>query len=439
MEDARSLLVVEPLRWAIALKPRRIALEQVPPVLPFWEKIAEYLRLRGYRCWTGILNAEQFSVPQTRSRAFLIASLDGPVSPPSPTHQRYVAMPKERDHDTLFDPGPRSRIVYPGEEALLPWVSMAEALDWGGDDRVGFPRRAESNTWDADTAPVVEIDGVEYRERDFRDGDEPAFSLTEKARSWRHEVGEKPAGTLCGHHTPRWAYRSGNQEKATVRDAGEPAPTLLFGHRMNEAQFVQRERSGDRSEEGFDPAEMPAQALTSKARSWTVKTGDNSTVSRNPPTTELYERDADDPAPTVTGTTDRWRVTEETPAWAGERPAPTLLSTHRSDVGGLVGRQLPPGEGHHVGGKDWTDGRPATTVGCDDRVSKPGHKGDRRFEPDYVPQMQDAIRISIEEASILQGFPYNYPWQGSRTKQFEQVGNAVPPPLARAVLEALLR
>ena len=83
--DERSLLTVEPLRWALALRPRWIALEQVPAVLGLWELFAELLVRHGYHCATGILSAERFGVPQVRKRAFLIASLDGAgLASPSP-------------------------------------------------------------------------------------------------------------------------------------------------------------------------------------------------------------------------------------------------------------------------------------------------------------------------------------------------------------------
>lgn len=42
-------------------------------------------------------------------------------------------------------------------------------------------------------------------------------------------------------------------------------------------------------------------------------------------------------------------------------------------------------------------------------------------------------RITAEEASVLQGFPIGMNWSGSRSSVFRQIGNAVPPELARAV------
>lgn len=46
--DPRSLLTVEPLRFALALKPRWIALEQVPAVLELWTLFAAMLSAHGY-------------------------------------------------------------------------------------------------------------------------------------------------------------------------------------------------------------------------------------------------------------------------------------------------------------------------------------------------------------------------------------------------------
>ena len=42
-------------------------------------------------------------------------------------------------------------------------------------------------------------------------------------------------------------------------------------------------------------------------------------------------------------------------------------------------------------------------------------------------------RISVREAAALQGFPEDYPWAGPVNSTFRQIGNAVPPPLAREV------
>ena len=85
----------------------------------------------------------------------------------------------------------------------------------------------------------------------------------------------------------------------------------------------------------------------------------------------------------------------------------------------------------------WIRQRPATTVACDPRIVPPGHKRNKDA-PDAPGRSEDAVRVTVAQAAVLQGFPADYPWQGPRTRQFQQVGNAVPPPLARRVLEAAI-
>ncbi len=345
LDDERTGLVLEPLRWVLEAfdrgKPYEwIALEQVPTVLPVWEAMAEILRALGYTVATGNLHAEQYGVPQTRKRAILVARLGAAVDLPTPTHSKY-----HNRHPERLD------------EGVLKWVSMAEALSWGMTHRpyltvaagtaaggqdpqmvggsgarakiaseraagrwidkpwqptdvVGFPRRADAHE-------TVHLDGTDYRARDLRQADKPAFVVTEKARSWN-----------------RWQYVNGNQANAARRDLDQPAPTVHFGARINVVEWHLA---------GAGPA------------------------------------------------------AEKT---AGQKPRPMSDPAHSITTKATA---------------QWVDAtRPVD---------------DRRTTSD---------RVTVEEAAVLQSFPPGYPWQGSRTKQYQQVGNAIPPELAHAVLTSVL-
>lgn len=117
LHDMRTALVLTPLAYIWRDMPKLVALEQVPTVLPVWEACAEVMREWGYEVKVEVLNAEQYGVPQTRKRAILVARRGGPVDLPTPTHSRYYS----RTPDKL-------------DIGVKKWVSMAEALGWGGDE-----------------------------------------------------------------------------------------------------------------------------------------------------------------------------------------------------------------------------------------------------------------------------------------------------------------
>ncbi|WP_042440191.1 DNA cytosine methyltransferase [Streptacidiphilus albus] len=176
LEDERTGLVLEPLRWALEAasddKPyQAIVLEQVPAVLPVWKAMEEVLAGIGYKTVSGILHTEDFGVPQTRRRAVLIAHRDHQPQLPKPTHRRYRKGVARSD----------------GDQSLLPWVTMGSALSRSGSFEVvsnygtgGDPKARGRRSSDEPSATVT---GKISRNRLYAPGDEshelPRFETSE--------------------------------------------------------------------------------------------------------------------------------------------------------------------------------------------------------------------------------------------------------------------
>jgi DNA (cytosine-5)-methyltransferase 1 len=209
----------------------------------YFHGVLNGLRRLGYDVQWKVLNSADYGVPQTRERVFIVGRLDGgPITWPTVTHTEEPGLFTEQ------------------------WISMADALGWGFNDDpartiagnrsprwlyegnettgrtvVGFPRRSDGN------GEVLEVDGVEYRERDLFDAEEPAPTVTEKGRSWNRYVlntgldwkkdGDRddaqkipltdPAPAVTTKSAQQWQVRAGKDANATIRPIDEPAPTVL--------------------------------------------------------------------------------------------------------------------------------------------------------------------------------------------------------------------
>ena len=174
-----------------------------------------------------------------------------------------------------------------------------------------------------------------------------------------------------------WTLRHNNQANATVRTLDEPAATIAAGHAAGDIRWMQG--AGNAGEGRPRSIDLPAPTMTSKG-------------------------------------TATWRTLDAVPAPAGAEERVNDQSGSEYD-------------------HSWPWGRPATTIAGRPLVPHPGTNANR-FNGSPKSR-NDGVRISVEEAATLQSFPVDYPWQGSRTDKFRQIGDAVPPLLAAHVLASL--
>ena len=152
-------------------------------------------------------------------------------------------------------------------------------------------------------------------------------------------------------------------------------------------------------------------------------------------------RHESEPAPTITGGNDhgnrKWVLRNNSSANACgrevDKPARTLYFGQRSNFCEWQSRPI--------------ESQPADTA-------RPYHRPSTTIVGSFKPEVvaapgyrttvsrqnaEGSIKVTQQEAAVLQSFPHDFPWQGSKSKQFQQIGNAIPPLLAQHIIHSVMR
>jgi site-specific DNA-cytosine methylase len=391
-----------------------------------------------------LLDAADYGVPQRRHRVFVVAG-PGEFAWPGATHA---------------EPGMCGGLF----SRLRAWVTVREAIGL--------------------TVPMRAVRGAGLTERhgerpDYPpDAPAPTIAAGSKGSGPRLEVGGNPV-TVSRNGRARIEYAL-NEEPDNVRGPSDlvrrhpielpdaPANTLATGrpvyildatrdllpwpawiatHGTQGGSWREYARLAGHPEDGFHPDGSPRLVSPVPWPAWAWWADMPAVDPRHP------DAHPNEPAPTIRSGGDghsappMWLRTEclGAVAWPDTDPAPTLSGKANTYV-----HPKDPGErraGDKVGRAASEPERldaPAPTVTAQEVKGTRAHGAEPTFNggPDRA---SDALwlatgrrRLTPAECAALQTFPPDYPWQGTQTAIYRQIGNAVPPLMAEQLGRALV-
>lgn len=472
-EDERDMLA-DTCELIRLLRPRSFLIGNVPGLDDGknWHHVQEYiggLSKHGY-CTADFaaLDAVFYGVPQRRVRPFWFGHLDGPcIQWPAPTH---------------CDPKDLRTMTLPGVDELKPWITCREALQHLPESEIGRPVKLRKRSCNgkqhgsvADkparvvgTSNLSDGNVLLNEKHPPSDPDKPSGTVGAKMRGNGPSVmrsiteGSKKHPTLAPDK-PSTTIRGGGN--------GHSAPQLVLGELDVETSVKTKVTSRDRSthEGGYRPSRLgaPSKAIVRNTH------GDGSVLVYDP---QHGPSDIDKPAHVVRASsgggatrTMRTGKGEMFPPSQMGQPARTVRAQGREAYLENTVSQPPtkrgrkrdegrPGQGMRVGTPDgpsktvtakasrvgageshvieWPWDRPSTVVAADERIAPPGHH-DENWDGG-TRSIEGAVVLSEKAATILQGFPEDWHFEGKTKKaRLSQIGQAMPPPLSFAVARSV--
>jgi len=339
--------------------------------------ILAQLRERFVHVSWRVLDAADYGVPQRRHRVILAAGPQ-PFPWPTPTHC-----------DSTF-------LIPITNGSRRPWVSVRQAL------------RLDQSDGDDGHALVVRNSGHSPPKVESVDGPSPTVIAPPKGTYDRIKLATGDIAFL--------SQLSDDPKHAAV-SADHPAPTLRGGGDGHGAPhyWIRQEMTGNPAitVDGLAPTVSASGLL------YLHEGADPGTRPRHHPDTNLRRTSAPNDV----------------------RDVPVFPS-YGGSVFDLFGETTPEQdvvpEGLPRGGQVLELDLPSSTLRAQGSVDASGHLGGHSPPSVVLPRTRKIRRITVSECGILQGFPTDHPFQGNKTQQYRQVGNAVPPPVAEALGRAIL-